>query len=158
MTIQVRKGGAWREITGAKVYANSAWRTVVAIRVYKGGAWRLVGNYTPPPGGTGSEFSLTAGPATDFVSARAGTITSDSIAATPSGGLAPYTYAWSYVSGYASITFSNSGAAVTTVTASSVQPPGTSETSVIHCVCTDSLGITATSNNVSISFTHESGA
>jgi hypothetical protein len=160
MPIQVRFGGAWRAITGAQVYAGGAWRQLVAAQVYSGGAWRQVANFTPPGGGGGGGGSLAVTTSSNAISGLGApsstTVTTNSVTATPSGGLAPYTYAWSFVSTDGqSYTINSNAVATTTVTGSGL-PLDTANTCTIHCVVTDSLGTTATTSNVVATLTTRS--
>jgi hypothetical protein len=177
MAVQIRKGGSWQNITGCQVYANGAWRTIVAIKVYRSGAWRTVGNFTAPPpapsgggssggGGGGSSGGGGGGTITVMVSPTSVTKTgvnasqtSASITVTPSGGLAPYTYACSFVSqdGNATYVINTPTLASTTVTASGLGTD-TPSTCSIHWVVTDSLGTSATSATVPITFDRVSTA
>ena len=165
MTMLVRKGGSWRTITGAYVFANGSWRQLVAIKVRAGGQWRTVANFTappaPPPGGSGSggggggTLSLLLSATIIRGSAAGGSITTSDVTVTPSGGAAPYTYSWSVVSsdGFTVYNCTSSTTATTAAHAASVNP-GVTDTCTIHCVVTDSLGTTATSGNVTASFTN----
>jgi hypothetical protein len=160
MAIKVRFGGVWQTITGGQVFSGGAWRSLVAVQVYSGGAWRQVGNFTPPGTGGGGGGALSLSLSTTAIGGRAGTgatamTTSNSATVTPSGGLAPYSYAWSVVSsdGQATYTIDSSTLSTTTATATSLGGPLPSSCGcTIHCVVTDSLGATATSDIVNASF------
>lgn len=71
-----------------------------------------------------------------------GAVTTDSATVTPSGGTGPYTYAWAYVSGYASFT-TNSPTSATTTWTGSITLPGQDRSAVYRCTVTDSLAATA---------------
>jgi hypothetical protein len=157
MAVQVRKGGVWQTITGAQVFANGAWRALVAIQIFANGAWRQVGNFTTPAGGGAAITVSLTDPGLSTVGPSS-TLTSAAMHATPSGGVAPYSYAWSIVSADPGPTFTiNSPAlASTTVTAASIGPIGSNVACTIKCVVTDSLGNTGTSANADMSFQHSS--
>jgi hypothetical protein len=149
MTAQVRVGGAWEPLTGCQVYANGAWRNISKIQVYSGGAWRLVANFIPPMGG------VTISPSFIFKSSRTSpSITSGTITATPSGGTAPYTYAWTVVSSSpTTVSITSPGLASTTVTAdaSSGEVDCT-----LRCTVTDAVG-SSVSADVDGTFTYTPG-
>jgi hypothetical protein len=154
MTVKVRIGGEWKDITGAKVYKGGTWRTLVAIKAYVGGAWRDIANYTSGGGGGSSgSLSLSLNTTLRTKVGTSSTLTSLGFTVTPSGGLAPYSYAWSVVSsdGLATYTINSPTLSTTTVTASSLLADQTSEV-VIHCAVTDSLGASATSANCTARF------
>src|SRR6185503_17631201 len=128
MPIQVRKGGVWNQLVSGEVFANAAWHSLVAVKVYANGAWRLVANFTPPSppppsggggGGTGGggTMTLTASPATQTIR-DSGTTQATTVTATPSGGLAPYTYVWSFDSHDSGISIVTPTRAVTDVSVS----------------------------------------
>ena len=144
MPMQLRLGGAWQQISGAKVFANKSWRSLVAMRVYSGGAWRLVANWTPPSpggggGGGGGNLKLTLSP-TSFARTSTQDTFSVSLTATPSGGLTPYTYSWTVVTSTTSVTFSAATAATTRASVSGLTP-NEPESATLRCTVTDSLGV-----------------
>lgn len=163
MGIKVRKGGVWRDIASGKVFANGSWRDLVQIKVFKGGSWRTVANFTAPAeppsggggGGGGGTITVTLDKGhVEAVSSNA-VILTEPVTATPSGGRAPYTYAWSIVSHDTNATYSiiSPTLATTQVKAAGI-PEEDSGTATFHCVVTDSLGTTATSATIPAGFTH----
>lgn len=93
--------------------------------------------------------TLTAEAAPTFISAISsgtGTATTDATTVTPSGGTAPYTYAWTEVS-HSSVsaapTIDSPTAATTTFTQTSLGY-GESEIATFRCTVTDSLSATTT--------------
>lgn len=97
---------------------------------------------------------LTATPATLTKTGLAASQTCGTITATPSGGLTPITYAWSIVSQDTAIASINSPTlASTTVSAGGLPADDDAHDVIIRCVATDHLGVVATSNTVTVSFT-----
>lgn len=127
-------GGAWRSISSGDVRIDGQWRRLVRCEAYVGGAWR-----------TGKTFlgALTLTAPSEVYALGVGTVTTEAITATPSGGLAPYAYAWTRTSG--SHGFATAPSAATT--AFIATPPGGSiQISVFRCTVTDSLGASATAD------------
>lgn len=150
MPLQIRFGGDWITPSALKIFSAGAWRDIKAIKIFEGGAWRDVANFTAPGGGsspmtislnTHSINKLTFNPSA----------TTSNVTATPSGGLAPYTYSWVKQSGGA-ITASTSSA-TTAFNAGSLAVFET-RSAVFRCACTDSLGASAF-DDVSVSITRD---
>ena len=101
------------------------------------------GSAAAPP----SPLTASAAPTTETwtYDGGLGYYVSGDVTATPSGGTTPYTYAWERVSGYVAAGAIGPTSAVTPF----VSLFGT--TTVFKCLVTDSLGVTAYTNNVSIS-------
>lgn len=153
MPMQTRLGGTWQQITGAKAFLSGSWRTIKAIKAYIGGEWRDVANFSPPGPGGGGGGTLTLSLSASSVgraTANSSTVTTN-VTVTPSGGIAPYTYSWAKQSGDA-ITASATTAATTAFSASSLVVDET-RTAVFRCTCTDSLGVSATSGDVTVTIT-----
>lgn len=146
MPMKLRLGGEWRDISAAKVYLNGAWRPLVAIKIYYDSAWRDVANFT----GGGGSVTLSISPSPVTRTGRNETINTANVTATPAGGLAPYTYAWTKQSGD-SISAVSSSSAVTQFQATGMAVDETRQ-AVFRCTCTDSLGSSATAD-VSVSIT-----
>lgn len=152
MPTNIRFGGIYRDPSGCRAFKGSAWRNILQIQVYKGGAYRIVANFTapgsgdtPPPsggGGGGSSGSLTLSvtPSALETDSFASPITTDGALATPSGGLAPYTYVWAKLSGD-NITVNSPASASTSFTGS--VPADSTRSAIFRCTCTDSLGTSA---------------
>ena len=150
----LRLGGDWKPMTGAKGVAGAGWRTVVAVRVYASGDWREVANFTAPPDDPGPPpdgMTLSISPSPVLTSGSSALIVSGTVTATPSGGLAPYTYAWT-ASGDHTISVSSRTSASTKFTASGVLAAEPSAQGTATCTVTDRLG-NSTSAQVELSFT-----
>ena len=88
-------------------------------------------------------FTLTVNRASVFGSRLGtGSVTTNSVTVTASGGTGPYTYAWAYVSGDAGFS-ANSPTAVTTTFNGSITALGQDKSAVWRCTVTDSLLATA---------------
>jgi hypothetical protein len=60
------------------------------------------------------------------------------------GGQAPFTYAWSHVSGTGTVTAANANNTTANFTVAKFSTPGDEQTQVVQCVVTDSTGATMT--------------
>ena len=76
-----------------------------------------------------------------------GSVTTGSASVTVSGGIAPYTYAWSYISGNSSITITTPTGSSTTFSATVAGIPKQAN---YQCTVTDSLGHTAVSGTINV--------
>jgi hypothetical protein len=146
MAMKLRLGGAWRDITAARIFLGGAWRPLIAVREYYDGAWRDVANFTSG-GGT---ITLTLSPALVTDSGRNSTVTTSNVTATPAGGQTPYTYAWAKQSGD-DISAISPASAITAFRAINMSDDET-RNAVFRCTCTDNLGSSDTAD-ISISLT-----
>jgi hypothetical protein len=135
--MKIRVGGAFEDVTSGQVRIAGAWRRLTGAKAYISGAWKDVASFLQP-------LTLDVSPSSDRAivvpSAFADTIP---ITATPTGGLGPYTYAWTRVSG-------STGAALSPTSATSqfrafITSVG-EFTSTFLCTVTDANGNTATDN------------
>lgn len=136
MPLKVATGGAERPASEAFIYIAGAKKRVTRIDAWNGSAWKVVQAFVLP-------LTLSRAPS--------GTITTDkvfdlelviskSITVTPSGGLAPYTYAWTILSGagvYAAVPTK------ATTTLRKTMSLGQSVSGSARCTVTDSLGTPA---------------
>lgn len=143
-------GGTWKQI---QLYENvgGVWK---AIQLYEnvGGTWSLIGSQL------GVSASDVTGSASAF--ATSALVTSGTPNTTPSGGISPFTYSWSYQSGDAVIACSGSTSQNPTWSKTiSAGPQVTTTTSAVWKVTvTDAVGSTAsTTINITLSFTNETG-
>lgn len=140
MTLKIQDAGTLRTITRLAIRQAGVTRQIKTLKVMHGGVLRTVAVFASP-------LSLSASPAgssntyESFGLPLPQTLTSDLITAIPSGGLAPFTYAWAYLSGdtftvshptsagtYFSHTFNSFGI----------------RSGTYRCTVTDSVGTTAT--------------
>lgn len=139
--------GAWRTIRRGEVTVGGSPRTITRVEIYKDGAWRNAARFTSTLtvsafGVSGYNFNTNNRPAR---------VTSDTAQATPSGGLGPYSYAWTIISGSAAANSPNMAATSFSQTVTS----GVTEDSIARVTCTDSLGSVATAD-ITVSLTNES--
>jgi hypothetical protein len=85
--------GAWRSVGRAEILIGGQWRRLTRAEAYVGGQWRTIARFVQP-------FSISVSPPAveGFASPlkpTTQTIDTNFVTATPTGGLAPYTYAWS---------------------------------------------------------------
>jgi hypothetical protein len=114
------------------------WRNLVSVRAYIGGQWRDLANFAPP-------LTLSASPATVTGAIfGAGTAITTPTAATPSGGVAPFTYAWARLTGPASAVAGSPTSGTTTFSMPLLA--GQADEAAFRCTATDALGNTATAD------------
>lgn len=138
--------GNWHQLSKGDLYIGGQWRTLTRGELYIGGAWKQVLSFIPP-------LSLSVSPSD--VSGLGSSnkplrITSDPVMATPTGGKAPFTYAWAITSGTATAATPTNA----TTTFSEVVSPGGSKSSTARVTVTDSLAKTAIAD---VSITLENG-
>jgi hypothetical protein len=130
-------GGVLRTITRMRVLDGANLRTIVRMKVMDSDdtTLRTVAVFAAP---------LTLSAPGVFDAGFDANVRSGSSTATPSGGLGPYSYSWTYVSG---TVMTVTGAS--TATASFQSPTLTPEqgvSAIYRCTCTDSSGQTATAD------------
>lgn len=142
MTLKVKDaGGTLRTITSMKVRDGTITRDVKTMKVLDGGTLRTVATFGPS-----MTASAPSGVAT--VSYTNASMTSATVTCTPSGGVSPYTYAWTITSGSATI---NSPSTASTTFSKTVGGFDAPEYATARCTVTDSAGNTATAD-VGLSF------
>lgn len=127
--------------------AKATQKRATRIEAYDGSAWKLVQSFAPP-------MTLNVTPEIGGFSSSpsGGVITSSPATASPVGGVGPYSYAWSKVSGD-TLTITAANNATTRFQAN--VGPGDIRFAIYRCTATDSLGTTA-QGEVSITLTNNS--
>lgn len=138
MPMKVRDaGGSLRTINNMTVLDGGTSRRVVRMKVMDadGVTLRTVATFA-------DQLSLTISPDDIDAFGTTATIVTETATATPSGGFAPFTYAWAKVSGD-DITADSSSVASTKFRATNLGQNET-RTATFECTATDSAGSTAT--------------
>ena len=135
--MEIFASGNWRNIRRGEVLIGGAWRGLTRIEVYRGGAWLQAAVFTSP-------MTLFANNVSGIGRNRGKpvSVVSSTSQATPTGGLGPYSYNWTILSGGA---VANSPSMAATTFRQTVAAD-TTEVSTARVTCTDALGTTATSN------------
>lgn len=147
MTLRVMEGGNLRTITSLTVKQAGVLRSIRTVKVMDGGVLRTVATFADPLTVEASPASVSGTQA----SASAILVNTDLTTATPSGGLAPFSYSWAKVSG---VGVANSPAMASTNFGATISP-GT-QTGIFRITVTDSTGQTAT-DDVIATFTNAGG-
>lgn len=150
MAFKVRLGGATQTLSSMKARQGGVTRTILTVKAMFGSTLRTVATFAPaitldisPISGTGVSTSPTGG-----------TVTSNNCTGIPTGGIGPYTYAWTLVSGTA-MTLSGANSATTNFRLN--VPAGDVFEAVYRCTVTDVFGQTA-SDTVPVLLSNFSGA
>lgn len=134
-------GATWTAVSAIKRWDGSAWVDVAAIKRWDGTTW-----VDTAWGGGGGDLSATVSPGDAHGEGNTDrlveVVVSNTVTTTPSGGTGPYTYAWTRVSGSASIQATAPTAATSAFLAGLYD--GTTKTATFRCTVTDSLAATAT--------------
>jgi len=138
--------GAWRTIRRADVTIGGATRLITRAEIYRSGGWQSAVRFT-------SALSVTAYDVSGFANGRGRPtlVVSNASQATPTGGLAPYSYSWSILSGGAA---AQTAASASTVFRQTIGPNVT-EDSLARVTCTDALGSSAF-HDINITLSNES--
>jgi hypothetical protein len=136
MSVSARISGSWK---AGDLYGRvaGAWK-LLAPSVRTGSAWKSVA-------GGAAALSVTLDKSSLFKSrtpASTSPITSNDVTATPAGGTAPYTYAWTQDSGDA-LAIGHAAAATTNFSANPPEPVPSEFSAVMRCTVTDNVGATA---------------
>ena len=150
MPLKAVANGAEKAAERMEVTVGNAQKRVVRVEAWNGSAWKVAQSFAPPITLNVAPFSVSGtGDSNGTIQ-----ITSGIATATPTGGTAPYTYAWTKVSGD-TMTVTNSTSASTAFRAS--VGPGDSRSATYRCTVTDKNGLSA-QDTVSITLTNTSGA
>lgn len=146
--LSVRQGGALREIKRLRLLQLGSLRDIRVLKQLNGGTLRIVGQFAPALSVSASPSSV-SGATSSFSGPPQGVVT-NSTTATPAGGVAPYTYAWT-ITGQGSPGALSPNAAKTAFVAT--VPCGETYSNTATVTVTDAIGQTAT-DTVAAQFTH----
>lgn len=153
MTQEVYLGGAWRTVDTGEVYLFGAWRRLTYAEAYRDGTWVNLATYTSPVSVSVSPDSA-SGMAASASPTGVGT---NRVTATGSGGLPPYSYAWTLqVNDGGTASTATSPSMAGTSFAKANVPDGTIYNDVWRVTVTDSLGSTAFAD-ITATFSNFSG-
>lgn len=157
--LQVRDGTADRTISELNVIdAGSVDRAIQEVRMIgPDGVDRVVFSALTNPGGGGGSAGITVYP--EFVqgvrsSSSTVAVTSRETTVTVSGGVAPFTYLWSQVSGDP---MTIGGSTTATATFGANVAPGDTLSGTFKCTVTDAAGISADSPTVTATLNNIGG-
>lgn len=136
-------GGVLRTITGGKIRDGATLRTLRSIQIMDGATLRTVAIFAN---------ALTVA-ANDITALGISSTVSGTSTATPTGGLAPFTYAWSRLTGTATVTSGGTTASATISEAGLAIDEN--RLSTFRVTVTDSSGQTAT-DDIAVSLTRVS--
>jgi hypothetical protein len=143
MPLKVYVNGAAKDPARATVRVLNATKTVRRIEVYDDGAWRVGHSFIQPV-----TLSISPGDVSGFGSGVTNqTIYTDVATALPAGGKGPFTYAWTRTGGDA-VSIASPSSASTSFYMFLQKFDEASAT--FQCLCTDSLGQTATATCTAI--------
>lgn len=137
-SLNVRSGGVWKAVVQPYVRNGGVWKPLVNMFVRSGGVWKLVW--------TG--FTTSLSPTTLTQSGPSySSVTTGTCTVTVTGGVGPFTYAWTIVSGDPSFTPNSPTSASTTFTGTTTDP-GVPTFATYKCVVTDTAtGLTSDTSN-----------
>lgn len=137
MTMKVRVGGVLRTISNGYVRVGGQRKRLTAIKARSGGTLRTIAQFADP-----LSVNITPLTISGAVSLPGNQpVTTDAATAVPTGGLGPFSYAWTVAVG-APITINTPTMASTTATKN--VGSGDSETGTLQVTVTDAIGQTAT--------------
>lgn len=139
MPLKAIVGGVEKDAARAEITINGVQKRVTRIEAWNGSAWKVVQAFVLP-------MSVNQSPSGTIVTDKIfdlELVISQSVTAVVSGGLAPFTYAWTILSGAGVYAASPSMA---TTTLRKVMDLGQSVSGTARCTVTDSLGTTVTTD------------
>lgn len=143
MAMTILDAGASRTITTGWVRQAGVLRRLQKVQVMDGGTLRTVATFAPPLSASASPGSVSG---TSSGSGPTDTTTS-ATTASPTGGLGPYTYSWTRISGEPTAAVNSPTMATTTFTATIT--PGT-QVATFEVTITDAFGQTDTATVTAI--------
>jgi len=153
MTMKRWDGSSLIDLTVAKRWDGAAWIDLTVAKRWDGAAWI---NIPLPGGGGGGTLTVSASPGLAHGQVTNNNlfanVTSNVVVVTPAGGTAPYSHAWTKITGDSSPTPSNPTGASTSWSAT--VPKWDSKEATWRDTVTDSLGATATVDVV-VLLTHD---
>jgi len=145
MTQEAFIGGAWRNVEFGEIYLNGAWRRLLFAEAYIGGEWERIATYTSP-------LTVTITPSSTNGSSGDNSpvsVITPNVTATVSGGLGPFTYAWTnVVNGGGTASYAIQPTMATTAFRKDSVPAFTGYFDTLRVTVTDSLGRTGTADIV----------
>lgn len=132
MSVYAKVGGVWKNVGTDSSRLSGAWKTIVGGWTRVSGTWKRI---------IGTDLSASATNHNPVGFAFPGNVaTTDFTTVNPSGGVAPYTYAWSYVSGDAAIFLFGSSTSATVRWRRGISSISDFFTAVWNCRVTDATG------------------
>lgn len=125
--------GVLRTIAAGSIQDGATLRPLRTIQILDGATLRTVASFVPP-------LSAMVSPSQAFGFGTDGMVTSEAATVTPTGGGAPYTYAWVRNTGAATI---NSPTSATTTFTETGLAASEARNSTFTCTVTDASGQTA---------------
>ena len=135
MPLKITVGTAEKDAAKGEVTVANAQKRMTRIEAWNGSAWSIVQSFAPP-----MSLSVTPSVSGTSSSPSGGIITSAAAFASPVGGVGPFSYAWTKVSGD-TLTLTTPNNASTNFRAS--VGPNDNRFAIYRCTATDSLGTTA---------------
>ena len=133
---KVRISGAIKDVSGGKAMLGGLVKSLSRVAYSDGTNVVDLATFSPPMSAAASFDSATGSTSGDS------TATTNSITVTPTGGTAPYTYAWTKTSGDGTVVSPTKA----TTRFSQFLYNNTAASGVFLCTVTDSLGATATAS------------
>lgn len=143
--MKVSVGGTLKPVVSAKINVGGTLKTVVRVKHNVAGTIKTGDTFTSPTGAlsaTASDYNPTGS------RIGTGTVTTNAVTITPTGGYSPYTYAWTKTAGNGSITSATSASTTFTNSVS----VGNDELGVFDCEVTDSASQTVTVSGIEATF------
>lgn len=147
--IRVRSSTGVKALASIRVRDGAGVRAIANIKVRDGTGVKSIWSAS----GSGGSFTVNALPPVAYGGVAVGGLTavySEDITVSPVGGVAPYTYAWSLVSGDAGTWVFSSGTSATTRVGRTAVGTGLSYSHTVKCTVTDANGNTADSPDIDV--------